>query len=151
MLWESPNHSKAMWRGFSLQPSQEPAAATKGSLPADFSLIPLWLQPPETLGETQPTSRNMAGNDYLKRPWCWERLKARGEGDNRGWDGWMASLTQWTCVWVNSRRWWWTGRPGMLQSMVSQRVRHNWATELNDHKWLYCFSPQSFEWLIMQQ
>ena len=53
----------------------------------------------------------------LKRPWCWERLKAREEGDNRGWDGWMASLTQWTWVWVNSGRWWWTGRPGMLQSM----------------------------------
>ena len=54
----------------------------------------------------------------LKRPWCWERLKAGGEGDNRGWDGWMASLTQWTWVWVNSRSRWWTGRPGMLISSV---------------------------------
>ena len=52
------------------------------------------------------------------------------EGDNRGWDGWMASLTQWTWVWVNSRSWWWTGRPGVLQFMGSQRVRHDWATEL---------------------
>ena len=50
---------------------------------------------------------------HLKRPWCWERLKAGGEGDDRGWDGWMASPTQWTWVWVNSRSWWWTGRPGV--------------------------------------
>ena len=59
-----------------------------------------------------------------KRPWCWERLKA-GQGDDRGWDGWMASPTQWTWVWVNSRSWWWTGRAGVLQSMGSQRIRHN--------------------------
>ena len=54
---------------------------------------------------------------HLKRPWCWEWWKVGGEGDNRGWDGWMASLTQWAWVWVNSRSWWWTGRLGMLQSM----------------------------------
>ena len=59
---------------------------------------------------------------HLKRPWCWERLKAGREGDDRGWDGWMASLTQWTRVWVNSGSWWWTGRPGVLQSMGLQRV-----------------------------
>ena len=53
---------------------------------------------------------------HLKRPWGWERLKV-GEGDDRGWDGWMASPTQWTWVWVSSRSWWWTGKPGMLQSM----------------------------------
>ena len=69
--------------------------------------------------------------DYLKRPWCWERLRAGGEGDYRGWAGWMASLTQCTWVWIGSGSWWWTGRPGMLRSMRSQRVRHNWATELN--------------------
>ena len=57
--------------------------------------------------------------------------KLEGEGDDRGWDGWMASLTQWTWVWVNSESWWWRGRPGMLQSMGSQRVGHKWATELN--------------------
>ena len=68
---------------------------------------------------------------HLKRPWCWERLKAGGEGDDRGWDGWMASPTQWTWVSVGSRSWWWTGRLGVLQSMGSQRLRHNWATELN--------------------
>ena len=69
---------------------------------------------------------------HLKRPWCWERLEAGREGDNRGWDGWMASLTQWTLVWMNSRRWWWTGRPGMLWFVGSQRVRHEWANELTD-------------------
>ena len=68
---------------------------------------------------------------HLKRPWCWERLRAEGEEDDRGWDSWMASLTWWTWVWVSSRSWWWTGRPGVLQSMGLQRVRHDWATELN--------------------
>ena len=67
----------------------------------------------------------------LKRPWCWEKLKAGREGDNRGWCGWMAPLTQWTWVWVNSRRWRRIGKPGVLQSMGSQRVGHDWATELN--------------------
>ena len=61
---------------------------------------------------------------HLKRPWCWKRLKA-GEGDNRGWDGWMVSPTQWTWVWASSKSWWWTGNPDILQSMVLQRVRHN--------------------------
>ena len=68
---------------------------------------------------------------HLKRPWCWERLNVGGEGDDRGWDVWMPSPSHWTWVWVNSGGWWWTGRPGMLQSMGSQRVRHDWATELN--------------------
>ena len=68
---------------------------------------------------------------HLKRPWCWERLKAGGEGDDRGWDGWMASPTQWTWVWVNSGSWWWTGRPRVLRFMGSQRVGHDWATELS--------------------
>ena len=67
---------------------------------------------------------------HLKRPWYWERLRA-GEGDDREWDGWMASVTQWTWVWVNSGSWWWTGKPGVLQFMGLQRVRHDWATELN--------------------
>ena len=60
-----------------------------------------------------------------------EGLGAGGEGDDRGWDGWMASLTRWTCIWVNSRGWWWTGGPGVLRFMGSQRVGHDWATELN--------------------
>ena len=68
---------------------------------------------------------------HLKRLWCWERLKRGGEGDARGWDGWMASLTSWTWVWASSGSWWWTGRPGVLQSMGSQRIGLDWATELN--------------------
>ena len=68
---------------------------------------------------------------HWKRPWCWEGLGAGGEGDDRGWDGWMAWLTRWTWVWVNSRSWWWTERPGVLWFMGSQRVGHDWATELN--------------------
>ena len=69
---------------------------------------------------------------HSKRPWCWEGLGAGGEGDDRRWDGWMASLTRWTWVWVNSRSWWWAGRPGVLQFMGLQRVRQlsDW-TELN--------------------
>ena len=68
---------------------------------------------------------------HLKRPWIWERLKVGGEGDDRGWDGWMATTTWWTRVWVNSRCWWWTRKPGLLQPMGSQRVGPDWATELN--------------------
>ena len=68
---------------------------------------------------------------HWKRPWCWERLKAGGEGDNRGWDGWVSSPTWWTWVWASSRSWWWTGRRDVLQSMGLQRVVHDWATELN--------------------
>ena len=68
---------------------------------------------------------------HWERPWCWEGLGAGGEGDDRGWDGWMASPTLWTWVWVNSRSLWWTGRPGVLRFMGSQRFRHNWVTELN--------------------
>ena len=60
-----------------------------------------------------------------------ERLRAGGEGDDRGWDGWMVSPTQWTWVWVDSRSCWWTGRPGVLQFMGPQRVGHDWVSELN--------------------
>ena len=63
---------------------------------------------------------------------CWERLKAGGEGDDRGWDGWMASPTRWTWICTSSGSWWWIGMPGMLQSMGSQRVRHDWVTELKN-------------------
>ena len=67
---------------------------------------------------------------HWKRLWCWEGLEAGGEGDDRGWDGWMASLTRWMWVWVNSGSWWWTGRPGVLRFMGSQRVGHDWVTDL---------------------
>ena len=68
---------------------------------------------------------------HWKRPWCWEGLGAGGEGDDRGWDGWMASPTRWAWVWVNSGSWWWTGRPGVLWFMGLQRLVHDWATEPN--------------------
>ena len=91
---------------------------------------------------------------HLKGSWCWEGLRAEGEGDDRGWDGWMASLTQWT--WVDSGSWWWTRRPGVLRFTGSKRVRHDWVTELNwsvymsdllldlereGHRTLLCRSP----------
>ena len=79
-----------------------------------------WLWPPHVKELT-----------HWKRLWCCEGVGAGGQGDDRGWDGWMASLTGWTWVWVNSGSWWWTGRPGMLQFMGSQRVEYDWATELN--------------------
>ena len=68
---------------------------------------------------------------HWKRLWCWEELGAGGEGANRGWDGWIASPTRWTWVWVNSGSWWWTGKPGVLRFMGSQRVGHDWVNELN--------------------
>ena len=80
-----------------------------------------------------PPNAKKSFPDSWKRPWCWERSKAGGEGDDRGWDGWMASPTQWTGVWINSGGWWWAGRPGVLRSMGSQGVRHDWATELKPH------------------
>ena len=84
---------------------------------------------------------------HWKRPWCWERLKAGGEGDDRGWNGWMASLTWWTWVWVSSGNWWWAGKPGVLQSMGSQRGRHNQATELN---WTFWYHPHDSTKLVLQ-
>ena len=81
---------------------------------------------------------------FIGKDWCWEGLGAVGEGDDRGWDGWMASPTRWIWVWINSRSWWWTGRPGMLQFMGSQGVGHDWVnwTELN---WL-CTIPYAKSW-----
>ena len=77
----------------------------------------------------------------LESPWYQERLKAGREGDNRGSDGWMGSPIQWTWVWASSRRWWKTGKPGVLQSMGSQRVRHDWETEqqLYWDNWYWCY------------
>ena len=92
-----------------------------GRTDAEVEAPKLWL----------PDAKKMT---HWKRPWCWQRLKAGGEGDNRGWDGWMASPTQWTWVWASCRSWWWTGSPGVLQSMGSQEVGHDLlvnGTELN--------------------
>ena len=79
---------------------------------------------------------------HWKRPWCWEGLEAGGDGVNRGWDGWMASPTQWTWIWVNSGSLWWTGRPGMLRFMGSQRVGHDWAAELNWTELYWMLAPE---------
>ena len=76
---------------------------------------------------------------HWKRPWCWERLNVGGEGDHRGWDGWMASPTWWTWVWASSRSWWWTGRPGVLQSMGLQRIRHTFVIEQVWHTFIVKF------------
>ena len=75
---------------------------------------------------------------HWKRPWCWEGLGAGGEGDDGGWDGWMASPIWWTWVLVNSGSCWWTGRLGVLRLMGSQRVGHDWVTELN---WIPFLDP----------
>ena len=69
---------------------------------------------------------------HWKRPWCWERLRAGGEGDDRGWDNCMASLTPLIWVWIDPGSWWWTGRPGVLLFMGLQRVGHDWVTELTN-------------------
>ena len=87
---------------------------------------------------------------HWKRLWCWEGLGAGGEVDDRRWDGWIASPTRWTWVWVNSGRWWWTGRPSVLQFMGSQRVGHDWATALNWTELIYIYIIQSLveTWVI---
>ena len=86
---------------------------------------------------------------HWKRPQCWERSRAGGEGDNRGWDGWMASPTQWTWVWASSRSWWWTWRPGTVQSMGLQKVGHNLATEQQQQlPLMWCFTER--EWCPKQ-
>ena len=90
---------------------------------------------------------------HWKRPWCWERLRAGGEGDVRGWDGWMASPTQWTWVWANPGRWWRTGKPGMLQSMGLQSrtrlsdwpARHGQNKKHRQQKWLQPLTHTEFE------
>ena len=74
--------------------------------------------------------------NWLTIPWCWERLRAGGDGDDRRWEGWMTSPTQWTWIWANSGRWWRAGKPGVLQFMWSQRVEHNLAMQMNsNNKW----------------
>ena len=83
----------------------------------------------EGLIQTNTLATRCEKQTYRKRPWCWERLRAGGEGDGRGWDGWMASPTQRTWVWASSGRQWRTGRPGGLQLTGLQRVRHDLVTE----------------------
>ena len=82
--------------------------------------------------------------DSLEKTLMLGKIKVRRRRDDWGWGGWMASLTQWTWVWVSSRSWWWTGRPGMLQSMRSQKIGHNWTTELNWTELLH------YRWILYQ-
>ena len=93
-----------------------------------------WIFIGRTDGEAETVTFATWGKEltHWKRPWCWERLKAGGEGDKSKWDGWMASLSQCTGVWVSSGSWWWTGRPGVLQSMGSQRVGHDSESKLTE-------------------
>ena len=86
---------------------------------------------------------------HWKRPWCWEGLGAGGEGGDRGWDGWMASPTRWAWVWVDSRSWWWTGKPSVLWLMGSQRVGHDWATELNWTELILFIRKTNKRWSIL--
>ena len=88
---------------------------------------------------------------HWKIPWGWEWLKAGGEGDNRGWDGWMAPPTQWTWVWISSGSLWWTGKPGVLQSMGWQRVGHDWATELTKWTNIQRRFSSNLTWFLLDQ
>ena len=90
----------------------------------------------------------MRRTDSLEKILMWERLKPGGEGNDRGWDGWMTSLTRWTWVWARSTSWCWTGKPGVLHSMELLRVKHNWYTELN---WIYNDSLLNFKLVFEQQ
>ena len=85
--------------------------------------------------------------DSLERPWCWEGLGAGGEGDDRGWNGWMTSPTRWTWVWVNSGSWWWTGRPSVLQFMGSQSW--TWLSDWTELNWC-CFSIFNSEFYVQK-
>ena len=112
---------------------------------------PSWIIIGRTDTEDERPILWLPGVKNWKRPWCWERLKAGGEGGDRGWDGWMASPTRWTWVWASSGSWWWTGRPGVLQSTGSQRLGHDWATELNCWG---CFRPETLSsnfWVFTHQ
>ena len=104
--------------------SQAPSVSPTGHTPFGCCLVATSC-PTHVLGE-KSTPRPLELTHW-KRLWCWEGLGAGGEGDDRGWDGWVASLTRWTWVWVNSGSWWWTGRPGVLWFLGSQRVGHYWV------------------------
>ena len=90
-------------------------------------------------------------NWFIGKDWCWERLKAGGEGDNRRWDSWMASPTQWTWVWVDSWSWWWIVRPSVLWFMGLQRVGHDWVTELNWLRYIHVAAYGIISFLLMAE
>ena len=122
-----------LWRGFLRVPwtARRSNQSILKEISPEYSLEGLMLKL-----KLKYFGHQMQRADSFEKTLSWERLKAGGEGDDRGWDGWMASPTRWTWVWVNSRSWWWTGRPGMLQSTGLQRGGHDWATELNWTDWL---------------
>ena len=141
-LWMVARHAPLSMR-FS---RQEYRSGLRSPPPGDLpypGIKPMSLTSPALAGGFFTTSTTWEAHIYLlsirtlttsceeltrwKRLWCWEGLEA-GEGDDRGWDSWKASLTRWAWVWVNSGSWWWTGKPGMLQFMGSQR----WGTELTE-------------------
>ena len=121
------------WESLGLQGTPESPLDCKEIQPVNPKGNQSWIFIRRTDAETkaQYFGHLMWKANTLEKTQCWERLKTGGEGDDRGWDGWMASLTRWMWVWVNSGNWWWTGRPRVLRFMGSQRVRHDWATELN--------------------
>ena len=84
---------------------------------------------------------------HWKRPWCWEGLGAGGEGDGRGWDGWMASPTRWTWVWVNSGSWWWTGRPGVLWFMGS--LSRTWLSDWTELNWTWISHEYAYVYFLL--
>ena len=128
-LWRTDAFELWCWRRLLRVPctARRSNQSTLKEISLEYSLEGLMLK----LGSSNTLATWCEELIHLKRPWCWERLKAGGEADDRGWDSWMASLIQWTWVWASSWSWWWTGKPGVLQSMGSQRVGHDWATELN--------------------
>ena len=130
----SPPHWDVFWKpGLRMEKTLERPLDCKVIQPVSPKGNQSWIFIGRTVAETETAILwpHDVKNWLIEKDWCWERLKAGREGDDRGWDGWMASLTQWTWVWVSSRSRWWTGKPGVLQSMGLQRVGHNWLTELN--------------------
>ena len=121
LMWRTDAFELWCWRGLLWVPwtARRSSQSILKEISPEYSLEGLMLNL-----KVQYFGHLMRRAESLERPWCWERLKAEGEEDNRGWDGWMASSTQWTPVWVSSGSWLWTGKPGVLQSMGSQRVGH---------------------------
>ena len=121
MMLSNCGAGKDSWESFRLQRNQTSQSYRKSTLNIQWKDCSNWSSSILATWCEEPT--------HWKRLWFWEGFKAGGKGDDRGLDGWMASPTQWTWVWASSGSWWRTGKPGVLQSTVSQRVGHNWVTE----------------------
>ena len=130
-LWWKLSAKKLMLLNCGVGEDLESPLDCKEIQPVHLKRDQSWVFVGRTDAEAETLATSCEDLTHWKRPWCWEGLGAGGEGDNRGWDSWMTSLTQWAWVWVNSGSWWFTGRPGMLRFMGSQRVGNDWATELN--------------------